>query len=229
MPVDRLGALSLGWRDNNSESVVVMGASNLAARRGAKANRRKAIVAEKRKAEALSGTVAGQVARAAGLPLRHCLLAETLFEVGMGTLVLVRGSAVGPVTVATFLLDTACCGVKDVMFRTMEQYQLRSLVDHVNDVTPVTEVDPAYARKLIHDLVCWSASLGFHPPREFAAAERLFGSVDARACDASFEFGMGGKPLYVSGPKDSLAASRERVADLGERLGTDGFHYIVTT
>jgi hypothetical protein len=205
-----------------------MGASNLAARRAAKANRRKAIVAEKRKAEALAGTVAGQVARAAALPLRHCLLAETLFEVGMGTLVLVRGSAIGPVTVATFLLDTACCGVKDVMFRTIEQYQLQALLDHVNDVTPLTEVDPTYARKLIHDLVSWSASLGFHPPREFPAAERLFGSVDPRTCDASFEFGMDGKPLYVSGPNDSPSMARERVADLGERLGTDGFHYIVT-
>src|ERR1700733_14359598 len=42
------------------------GTSNLAARRAAKANRRKTIVAQKRRAEAFEGTLAGQVVTAAG-------------------------------------------------------------------------------------------------------------------------------------------------------------------
>jgi len=67
-----------------------MGASNLAVRRAAKANRRKAIVAQKRKAEAVGGTLAGQVARVTALPIRHCLCTENLFGIGMGTVVLAR-------------------------------------------------------------------------------------------------------------------------------------------
>lgn len=63
-----------------------MGTSNLAARRAAKANRRKTIVAHKRRAEAFEGTLAGQVVSAAGLPIRHCLLTENVFGTGIGTL-----------------------------------------------------------------------------------------------------------------------------------------------
>ncbi len=203
-----------------------MGASNLAARRAAKANRRKAIVAQKRKAEAAGGTPAGEVVRAAALPIRECLCSENLFEIGMGTLVLARGSTVGSVVVGAFLLDTFCRGVKDVMVRTMSAEQFEAYVDKVDDVTPLVPVDPSYARKLLHDLTRWSGSLGFQPHRDFTTAERLFGDVDPQACEIAFEFGQDGKPLYMSGPGDSFSTSRRHVEQLRAQLGPDGFHYI---
>lgn len=47
--------------------------TNIAARRAAKANRRKAIVAEKRKAEMFAGALTERIRRAAIAPIRHCL------------------------------------------------------------------------------------------------------------------------------------------------------------
>jgi hypothetical protein len=225
--MDRLVTTSLGSRGNSSESVVVMGASNLAARRAAKANRRKAIVAQKRKAEVAESTPAGQAMRAAALPIRHCLLTESLFEAGIGTLILARGSTVGSLAVAGFLLDTYCRGVKDVMFRTMDAGELAPYLDMLRETTPLAPVEPSYARKLLRDLTRWSASLGFPPPRDFAAVERLFGTVDPEACDVAFEFGMGGKPLYVSGPGESLSAAHQHVERLQEQLDPEDFNYMV--
>jgi hypothetical protein len=204
-----------------------MGASNLAARRAAKANRRKAIVAQKRKAEAAGGTPGGQVVRAAMLPIRHCLCSENLFEIGMGTLVVVRGSTIGPFVAGTFLLDTFCLGVKDVMVRAMDGAQLEALLDKLNEATPLVPVDPGYARKLLRDLTRWSASLGFQPHRDFTAIERLFGNVDPQSCNVTFKFGMDGKPLYMSGPTESPSVVRRRVEQLREQLGPDGFDYMV--
>jgi hypothetical protein len=180
-----------------------MAASNLAARRAAKANRRKAIVAQKRKAEAVVGTQAGQAAQAAALPIQRCLLTQSMFEVGLGSLILARGVRSGALTVAVFLLDSFCLGVKDVIFRSMTPQQLDAWVASLSSATSVAPVDPAYARKLLHDLVRWSAARGFPPARDFAAAERLFGTVDPRTCDATFEFGMQGKPLYIGNLEDS--------------------------
>ena len=225
--MDRLGAASIGWHGNCSEVVAIVGASNLAARRAAKANRRKAIVAQKRKAEAMAATPAGQVASAAALPIRHCLLSENLFEVGIGTLTLARGSAVGPVVVAAFMLDTFCRGVKDVMIREMGGEQLEAYVDLLDDVTPMVPVDPAYARKLLRDLTQWAGSLGFRPPREFAVVERLFGDADPMSCDTTFAFGVGGKPLYVSGPTDSSSVIDRDAGRLLEQLGPDGVDYLL--
>src|ERR1019366_2328221 len=109
-----------------------MGKSNIAARRGAKANRRKAIVAQKRKAEAVGGTLAGQVARAAEAPIYCCLLTECLFETGIGTLLFARGTGAGQLVVGVFLLDTFCIGIKDIVLRPMEAAQLDSHLDMLN-------------------------------------------------------------------------------------------------
>jgi hypothetical protein len=55
----------------------------------------------------------------------------------------------------------------------------------------------------------------------------IWGSIDASGCATEFTFGSEGKPLYVSGPYDSLERSKEIIATLLERRGQDGFHYLV--
>jgi hypothetical protein len=71
-------------------------ARNMALKRAAKANRRKAVVAEKRKAEIAGNSLPAQVARAGQLPIQHCLLAGNLAGSGMATLILARGAT--PIT-----------------------------------------------------------------------------------------------------------------------------------
>ena len=202
-------------------------AIDLAAKRAAKANRRKAIVAQKRRQEGATGGVSSLLPHAAASPIRQCLLANSLFENGMGALVLARGGTMGPVQVAVFLLDAYCLGVKDMFLRTVDSHRLPEFVDRLASSGPLRAVDPAYARKLLHDLVRWSGTFGFQPPREFAAAERLFGSIDPQSCDATFEFGKDGKPFYVSGPTESSATVRRRIDQLRARLGPEGFHWMV--
>jgi len=204
-----------------------MGSSNLAARRGAKANRRKAIVAQKRKAEAIAGTLAGQVARAAEAPIYCCQLTECLFETGIGTLLLARGTSAGQLVVGVFLLDAFCLGIKDIVLRPMAAAQLDAYLDTLSATSLLAPVDPAYARKLVRDLTQWSGSLGFKPHADFAMAERLFGDVDPQTCETSFEFGHDGKPLYMPGPSESPHLISRRMDQLSERLGSGEFDYIV--
>lgn len=204
-----------------------MGSSNLATRRGAKAVRRKAIVTQKHKAELAEATPAAQAARASTLPVRACVVSEEIFETGMGTLVLARGSSVGSVSVAAFLLDTFCLGVKDVSLRTIEADELEIYLNVVEMATPLVEVEPSYARKLLRDLVRWSEALGFPPARGYSAAERLFGDVDPAGCTDEFEFGMNGKPFYVPGPTEPAAQTARRIEQLSQHLGPDGFEYMI--
>jgi len=204
-----------------------MGNSNMAARRGAKANRRKAIVAQKRNAGASGETLGAQVARAATTPILRCLLAENLFESGIGYLVLVRGVAIGQPAIAVFLLDPFCLGVRDVLFRTVDGPQLAPVLDHLNGAAPLVPVDPGYARKLLRDLVQWAGALGIQPHQDFAVVERLFGDIDPQACHMAFEFGQAGKPLYVAGPMEPAMLVRQRINQLSRRLGEGGFEYVV--
>lgn len=175
---------------------------NIAARRGARNQRRKAVVAQKRKAEMQLGGLAGQARLAANSPVQHCLLSRGLFDIAMGTLVLARGATPYHVTVAVFLLDTAALGVKDVFLHTVSNSEFELYVDGLSTTSPMVPVDPGYARKLLHDLVAWSRGLGFAPHRDYAKVEQIFGAINPAACDASFEFGLDGQPALIAGPRD---------------------------
>mgnify|MGYP005817289989 CR=1 FL=1 len=88
-------------------------AMNMAQKRARKAQRQKQRVAARRKAEALEASLPARVLRAAQAPI-HCLLTEGIFDVGMGTLVLVRGATPDRFAMSLFLVDVFCLGVKDV-------------------------------------------------------------------------------------------------------------------
>jgi hypothetical protein len=194
-------------------------ATNIAQKRGRKAQRRKQMLAEKRRAEAVDAGLPARVLRAADAPIQHCLLTESVFEGGIGTLVLARGATRHHLAFSSFLIDVFCLGIKDVMFGSIDGEDFEMYIDGTDAVT----VDPSYARKLLRDLAAWSRSIGFAPHRDFAAVERIFGNVSAEASDAAFRFGCEGKPFYVPGPNDTNAQIRLRIEQLRKHLGDDGF------
>lgn len=189
-------------------------ASNMALKRAAKANRRKAVVAGKRKLELVSDTLTARVLRAAQAPIRHCLVPATLFDSGIGTVILARGMATNHLAVGVFLVDTWCLGIKDTFFRPVDAEMFAKMIAGLGDAARLESVDPSYARKLLRDAAAWAASIGFSPHRDFAAVEQLFGDVRADACDATFQFGREGKPFYLPGPNESPTQVRHRSRQL---------------
>ena len=181
-------------------------ATNMALKRARKAQRRKQVVAQKRRAEELEASLPARVLRAAQAPIQHCFLTESVFDIGMGTLVLARGATPYHLAFGSFLLDTFCLGIKDVTFELVEREDFEMYMDRMGAGSPMVPVDPGYARKLLRDLAAWSQSIGFAPHRDFAAVERMFGDVSADASDAVFRFGCDGKPFYIPGPTDTAAS-----------------------
>lgn len=201
--------------------------SSIARRREAKAARRKKLLAERRRETqgGTSGSLAGRVERLARTPIYCCLLQEGLFETGTGTLILARGTPPTGFVMASFLLDPFCLGVKDVICRPIEASELEEVIAVMEEGGPFVDVEPAYARKLLRDLVLYARSIGLEPPREHKVAERLFGDVSADAVDATFEFGVEGRPLYIADSTETPAQVRERLERLRRTLGEDGFDF----
>src|SRR5207245_3946444 len=195
----------------------------IAVMRARKAQRRKQVVAQKRRAEVLEASLPARVLRAANAPIQHSFLTESVFDIGMGTLVLARGATPHHVALSSFLIDVFCLGIKDVMFESVESEVFEMYMDATDAGSPMVCVDPGYARKLLRDLAAWSQSIGFAPHRDFAAVEWMFGDVSADASDAVFRFGRDGKPVYIPGPNDSAPLIRRRVEQLQKYLGDDGF------
>ncbi|HEU0084713.1 MAG TPA: hypothetical protein VFQ87_17795 [Bradyrhizobium sp.] len=181
------------------------------------------MVAQKRRLEKIEASLPAQVLRAAELPIQRCLLTRSLFETGIGTLIVARGVTRHHVRAASFLLDVFCLGIKDVMFRSFEEDELEIYLEMADAESSMREVDPAQARKLLGDLAAWSQSIGFPPHSDFTAVERIFGEVSADAGEAEFRFGRDDKPLYIPGPYDSDLVIRRRVEQLRKLLGEGGF------
>lgn len=200
-------------------------ATNMALKRARKAQRRKQVVAQKRRAEILEASLPARVLRAADAPIQHCFLSESVFDIGMGTLVLARGATRHHFAFSVFLIDTFCLGIKDVMFETAESEVFEMYMEVTDAGSPTVSVDPSYARKLLRDLAAWSQSIGFAPHRDFAAVERVFGDVSADASDAVFRFGRDGKPVYIPGPNDTVHLIQRRIEQLQKYLGDDGFGF----
>jgi hypothetical protein len=200
-------------------------ATNIALKRARKMQRRKQVVAQKQRAEALETSLSARVLRAARSPIQHCLLTDALFDVGMGTLVLARGATPQHVALSVFLIDALCLGIKDVMFQSVERESLEAYLDATDAGAPLISVDPGYARKLLRDLAKWSQSIGFAPHRDFATVEPVFGDVNADASDAVFRFGRDGKPFYISGPTDTPQLIQRRLAQVQKYLADHGPEY----
>jgi hypothetical protein len=216
---------SLRYHTGIHESLEEWTMTNMALKRARKAQKRKQVVAQKRRAEALESSLPARVLRAAHAPIQGCFLTESLFEVGMGTLVLARGASRHHIALSSFLIDTFCLGIKDVMFDSVEGEVFEGYMEATDAGSPMVAVDPGYARKLLRDLAAWSQSIGFAPHRDFAAVERIFGEVSADACDAVFRFGRDGKPVYIPGPNDTASLIRRRIEQLQKHLGDGGFDF----
>jgi hypothetical protein len=200
---------------------------NAERKRREKALRRKQQLAERsRAAIQQAGSVRAQrMRRYATAPIFNCLIQEGTFERGQGTIILARRPAVGTLAAAAFLVDTYCLGVKDAMFHVGPDEEVEAMIDGMDATAPLVPVEPATARKLLHDVTDWARTLGLQPHSDYAEAEMLFGDVAVTDCREVFTFGLDGRPFYVPGPSETPAQVRRRFETLTRRLGLDGFDF----
>ncbi len=187
--------------------------STNAQRRHAKATRRKKTLDQRRRLEVqdAGGELAREVRRAAAAPLHACLMQDSVFQSGVGMVFLSRKTGARDLALGGFLVDAYCLGVKDAMYRELDESEMEELLEGAGATAPLAPVDPSYARKLLRDATAYARSLGLPPHPDYASVELMFGDVAADACDVEFQFGCEGRPLYVPGPTESPTQIRRRI------------------
>ena len=195
----------------------------LAAKRGKKIIKRKLTLSRRK-----PGYAAESFAKLSNYPIQESLISDDFFdkEIGLCTALLSRKLPDGDITVAVFMIDIFCLGVKNADARIFTPPEYREYFNMLSEHQVFVQFEPACIVKLVKESVEYAKDLGLAPHKDYRKAQKLFGDIDPAECTIDFEFGRDGKPFYVSGPYDSPMRIRKIINQLTKRFGPEGFHFI---
>ncbi|MFO0892600.1 MAG: hypothetical protein U0790_26090 [Isosphaeraceae bacterium] len=157
------------------------------------------------------------------LPVVEALVSDSIWESGIGHLLIARKEAEGQLLIGVYLVDVYCLGVKNAFWRAGSHADLRDTIERLKRIGPARPIEPECLVKLILGAVEFAHAYGFPPHPDFRHASRLLAGIDPAGCPRQFEYGRDGKPFYMRGPNESLAVARI----IAERVTEAGGHYMV--
>jgi hypothetical protein len=157
------------------------------------------------------------------LPFYKAYLDPDALELGLGGVIVSRKRPNGDILFCSYVVDTRCCGVKDIFYEILSEEGFHSFVKESGDDMETTfqEVEVNHAANVIYASVEYADALGIQPHGEFDLAELILPDVD----DIEYEdiqCGLDGKPHYTYFPGDKPT----KILDLlEEAVGIEGFTY----
>ena len=193
-----------------------------------KAAKRKAVLATKKPVGSADGVVphGRHALPAASAPIHECLVADSLFDIGIGNVIVSRKMPNGFIGAAFFLVDVFCLGIKDTFYEVLSPAEYDYRVSGLQHET-FRAIHPTCARKFVEGAEAYARDLGFPPHPDYQRARQIFGDLDATVCPTHYVFGRDGKPFFLSGPYDTPARCRRIIDTLTRRCGPEGFHFTV--
>jgi len=158
-------------------------------------------------------------------PFDQAMVSETLFEAGIGYVLVTRALDNGQIAAGYFLLDVHCLGVKDSFLAITDRKTIEDRIMRMPQ--PLAPISEAEAFKLIHDAIAYGRDLGFEPDGSFVDASLVLRELTPGECDKKFTFGKDGMPFYVQGPNHGPAKATRIVRQLLKRCGRGNFHYLL--
>ncbi len=111
----------------------------------------------------------------------------------------------------SYLADVFCLGLKDTFCNA--NLSIQAIQDLLARAPmPMERIDYEDARSLILGGIAYARKLGFEPNADWKDSQHII--EPERPFNPKFEFGMGGKPMYVAGPHDD---PREILSRLGKQ------------
>jgi hypothetical protein len=168
--------------------------------------------------------------RAAAAPVMHCVVANDVWEQGIGNVLISRQLPHGDVAFVVFLLDMYCLGAKDVILGIAPQaaYQ-QNVYEKMSRRGKLIPIKPECARKLVEGAVQYALDLGLSPHADYRTARLIFGDISAEACSEEYVYGKHGKPCFIAGPYDDPTKCEHILRALQKHCGHDGYHFALPT
>lgn len=167
------------------------------------------------------------LAAAATAPVLHGYVFQTLWDQGMGSVLLSRLLPNGMVAFAVFLIDIWCLGAKDAFGNVVTRGEYHAFLEQFRERGELVALTAADVRSLVEGAVAYARDLGIEPHADYHRAQPIFGDIDVREAKREFTFGHEGKPHFFAGPHDGPERCQHILAILEQHCGHGGYHFTV--
>jgi hypothetical protein len=125
------------------------------------------------------------------------VVANSLFELGIGEVVIARRLPNGQLAASIFIVDVFCLGVKNTFFRAASDDEYEHLKQKaMGDDRHFEPIHQSCAKKLLEGAVEYAKNLGFNSHSDYKKMAALFGSIDAAVCPVRYEYGKLGVQVF---------------------------------
>ena len=160
--------------------------------------------------------------RARSLEIGTCYVSDDMTEYGEGSVIVTRRHTGGRVSVAMYLVDTYCIGVKDSLFRLrLEEEELEEMLDRAPSIR---ECSYEEAHNWVYGAIAWAEEAGIEPDKSFAVTKYMLEEDTDDIPLIEYEFGRDGKHFLMA--NNNLEASRY-LPLLKKNLGEGNFTFTI--
>lgn len=158
--------------------------------------------------------------RARMLEIGKCYMTD-LTEYGLGHVIVTRNHTGGKVSMADYLVDIYCLGVKDSFYRIrMEDYEVEDIVDHLD----AKECSYHEAHNWVYGAIAFAEEAGIEPEKGFNLTQYMLEEDNDEIPLIEYEYGKDGKHFLVA---HSRQEANKYLPLLEKNLGEGNYDFIV--
>ena len=140
--------------------------------------------------------------KARTLEIGTCYATNNIKECGEGQVIVTRRHKGGKTSIAIYMIDTFCLGVKDSTFKLrLDENELEHLLMLVNMALDIHEVTYNEAHNLIYGAVAFAEEGGIKPDKSFALTKYMLEEDTDDVPLIEFEYGRNGKHCLMANSK----------------------------
>lgn len=158
------------------------------------------------------------------VPIYKCYMDGDIETSGEANIIVVRKHKNDKYTVAVYLVDFLCCGVKDSFYRLrMDEYEYEEMLEQYVYGRDMQEIDYVEAHNRIYGAIAWAEEAGINPDKSFNLTRYLLEDDDDNIPLVEYEFGRNGHHCLITLTR--LEASKY-LPTLRENLGSNFEYHI---
>jgi hypothetical protein len=166
--------------------------------------------------------------RARSLPIYECIINDDWKTSGTAHMVIVRKHINGSLTLAIYMVDLLCLGVRDTYYRfNISTDDYHDLLDIMSESMNMQKVDYVLVHNIVLAAAEFAKDLGFKPHKEFTATTQYMLDEDTEEIELiEIECGRNDKPLFIKTDVFTESESQRITNQLEKAVGKGNFDVI---